>query len=54
MPVSTQIIATEPLGEERAAALLPTDLAVEDLRKHFVLRRSLPFARPRVVKASPA
>ena len=32
MPVSTQIIATEPLGEERAAALLPTDLAVEDLR----------------------
>jgi gamma-glutamylputrescine oxidase len=32
MPVSTQIIATEPLGEERARELLPTDLCVEDLR----------------------
>jgi gamma-glutamylputrescine oxidase len=32
MPVSTQIIATEPLGEERANELLPTDLCVEDTR----------------------
>ncbi|MEZ5931177.1 MAG: FAD-dependent oxidoreductase [Alphaproteobacteria bacterium] len=32
MPVSTQIIATEPLGEARANALLPSDLCVEDLR----------------------
>jgi gamma-glutamylputrescine oxidase len=31
MPFSTQIMATEPLGE-RAAALLPTDVAVEDAR----------------------
>ncbi len=31
LPASTQIIATEPLGE-RAAALLPTDLCVEDAR----------------------
>ncbi|MGI9335919.1 MAG: FAD-binding oxidoreductase [Gammaproteobacteria bacterium] len=32
MPVSTQIIATEPLGEERASRLLPTDVCVEDTR----------------------
>ena len=32
MPVSTQIIATEPLGEELASELLPTDLCVEDVR----------------------
>lgn len=32
MPVSTQIIATEPLAEERASELLPTDVCVEDLR----------------------
>lgn len=32
MPVSTQIIATEPLGEERARELLPTDFCVEDTR----------------------
>lgn len=32
MPVSTQIMATEPLGEERANELLPTDLCVEDCR----------------------
>ena len=32
MPVSTQIIATEPLGEERAKQLLPTDVCVEDIR----------------------
>jgi gamma-glutamylputrescine oxidase len=32
MPVSTQMIATEPLGEERARALLPTDMCVEDVR----------------------
>lgn len=31
MPVSTQIVATEPLGE-RAAELLPTDMCVEDAR----------------------
>ncbi|MVS99698.1 NAD(P)/FAD-dependent oxidoreductase [Devosia marina] len=32
MPVSTQMMATEPLGEERAKALLPTDMCVEDVR----------------------
>ncbi|MEE4361164.1 MAG: FAD-binding oxidoreductase [Pseudomonadales bacterium] len=32
MPVSTQVVATEPLGEARARALLPTDLCVEDVR----------------------
>lgn len=32
MPVSTQIVATEPLGEQRARALLPTHLCVEDAR----------------------
>jgi gamma-glutamylputrescine oxidase len=32
MPVSTQMIATEPLGEDRAAHLLPTDICVEDVR----------------------
>lgn len=32
MPVSTQIIATEPLGEDRAHDLLPTDICVEDVR----------------------
>lgn len=32
MPVSTQMIATEPLGAEHAAALLPTDKCVEDNR----------------------
>ncbi|PID60733.1 MAG: gamma-glutamylputrescine oxidoreductase [Gammaproteobacteria bacterium] len=32
MPVSTQVLATEPLGEERAHALLPTDACVEDVR----------------------
>lgn len=31
MPFSTQIIATEPLGE-RGRALLPTDMCVEDVR----------------------
>jgi gamma-glutamylputrescine oxidase len=31
MPFSTQIMATEPLGE-RGRALLPTDVAVEDVR----------------------
>ncbi len=31
MPVSTQVMATEPLGE-RGAALLPSDLCVEDVR----------------------
>ena len=31
MPFSTQMMATEPLGE-RAAALLPTDVCVEDVR----------------------
>ena len=32
MPVSTQIIATKPLGDELASDLLPTDLCVEDVR----------------------
>jgi gamma-glutamylputrescine oxidase len=32
MPVSTQIMATEPLGEEQAAALIPSDVCVEDVR----------------------
>ena len=32
MPVSTQIVATERLGEARAAALLPTNMCVEDIR----------------------
>ena len=32
MPVSTQIMATEPLSDEVANALLPTDSSVEDVR----------------------
>lgn len=32
MPVSTQMMATEPLGEDRANALLPTGMCVEDVR----------------------
>jgi gamma-glutamylputrescine oxidase len=32
MPVSTQMVATEPLGEERARALIPSDMCVEDVR----------------------
>ncbi len=32
MPVSTQVIATEPLGENLANDLLPSDLCVEDVR----------------------
>ncbi|MBJ3785825.1 NAD(P)/FAD-dependent oxidoreductase [Devosia sediminis] len=32
MPVSTQMMATEPLGEGRARSLLPTDMCVEDVR----------------------
>ncbi|WP_199257771.1 NAD(P)/FAD-dependent oxidoreductase [Paracoccus binzhouensis] len=32
MPVSTQIMATEPLGEARARALMPSDACVEDVR----------------------
>jgi len=32
MPVSTQIMATEPLGQERANALIPQDACVEDIR----------------------
>lgn len=31
MPVSTYIVATEPLGEERATALLPENTAVTDI-----------------------
>jgi gamma-glutamylputrescine oxidase len=31
MPVATYIVATEPLGEERARALLPHDVAVTDI-----------------------
>ena len=32
MPVSTQMMATAPLGKERAEALLPTGMCVEDVR----------------------
>lgn len=32
MPVSTQMVATAPLGKERAEALLPTGMCVEDVR----------------------
>ncbi|MFP5518092.1 MAG: NAD(P)/FAD-dependent oxidoreductase [Alphaproteobacteria bacterium] len=32
MPVATYMIATEPLGEERAAALLPKNIAVSDMK----------------------
>jgi gamma-glutamylputrescine oxidase len=32
MPVSTQVMATEPLSEAQAHALLPTDACVEDIR----------------------
>lgn len=32
MPVSTQVIATEPLGEDRARDLMPTDVCIEDAR----------------------
>ncbi|MDO5758113.1 MAG: FAD-binding oxidoreductase [Rhodobacterales bacterium] len=32
MPVSTQMMATEPLSEERARELLPSDACVEDIR----------------------
>ncbi|PUB10175.1 NAD(P)/FAD-dependent oxidoreductase [Yoonia sediminilitoris] len=32
MPVSTQMMATEPLGDAQATALLPTDKCVEDVR----------------------
>ncbi|SPJ24502.1 NAD(P)/FAD-dependent oxidoreductase [Palleronia abyssalis] len=32
MPVSTQIMATEPLGADRAKALMPADTCVEDVR----------------------
>jgi gamma-glutamylputrescine oxidase len=32
MPVSTQIIATKPLGEDLTKDILPTDICVEDVR----------------------
>lgn len=32
MPVSTQMITTEQLGEERAHSLIPSDMCVEDVR----------------------
>ncbi|MDP5307315.1 NAD(P)/FAD-dependent oxidoreductase [Paracoccus spongiarum] len=32
MPVSTQMMATEPLGEARARALMPADTCIEDVR----------------------
>lgn len=32
MPVSTQVMATEPLGEELANSLIPQDACVEDIR----------------------
>ena len=32
MPVSTQMMATEPLGRERALSFIPSDMCVEDVR----------------------
>lgn len=32
MPVSTQVVATTPLGDELAKELMPTDVCVEDVR----------------------
>lgn len=32
MPVSTQMMATEPLGREQALGLIPSDMCVEDVR----------------------
>lgn len=32
MPVSTQVMATKPLGDELATSLIPTDVCVEDIR----------------------
>ncbi len=32
MPVSTQMMTTVPLGEERAKSLIPSDMCVEDVR----------------------
>ncbi len=32
MPVSTQVMATKPLGDALAQSLLPTDICVEDIR----------------------
>ncbi|KEO56313.1 NAD(P)/FAD-dependent oxidoreductase [Thioclava pacifica] len=32
MPVSTQVMATEPLGEAQARALMPSDVCIEDVR----------------------
>jgi len=32
MPVSTQMMTTVPLGEERARSLIPSDMCVEDVR----------------------
>lgn len=32
MPVSTQVMATKPLGEDLANSLIPTDVCVEDIR----------------------
>lgn len=32
LPVSTQVMATKPLGEERARELLPSDICIEDCR----------------------
>lgn len=32
MPVSTQVMATKPLGEDLAQSLLPTDTCIEDVR----------------------
>ena len=69
MPFSTQIIATEPLGE-RGRALLPTDVCVEDvryvldyyrlsrrraaaLRRRHGLRRHRPGGHPRQAGAEP-
>ncbi|AQS48848.1 gamma-glutamylputrescine oxidoreductase [Thioclava nitratireducens] len=32
MPVSTQVMATEPLGEAKARELMPSDVCIEDVR----------------------
>jgi gamma-glutamylputrescine oxidase len=45
MPASTFVIATEPLGEERAKALMPSDAAVCDLRNILDYFRITPDGR---------
>jgi gamma-glutamylputrescine oxidase len=47
MPVSTQMMATEPLGAERAHELLPTGMCVEDVR--YILDYFRPSADNRLI-----